>query len=143
MLIKKVRLRYPFSKIRVYFNAIFGAICFALSLFVMISYSDPLTVLIYAALTFIIIILSTRLKIYLLERMERIQSEPEENLEEDQNRRTFNWKLVITIVLVVIAFILPIVTALFINPLWWFICFSSFTVGFSLSEIFLYLSTEH
>jgi len=143
MLIKKVKLRYPFSKIRVYFNTIFGAISFILSLFLIISYSDPLTVLIYTALTFIIIMLSTRLKIYLLERMEKIQSEPEENSEEGQDRHTLSWKLVITIVLVVIAFIIPVVTAVFVNPLSWFICFSSFAVGFSFSEIVLYLSTEH
>jgi hypothetical protein len=76
--------------------------------------------------------------------MEKIELEPEVSQAENQeDRGTINWKLIVTIVLLVIAFMLPVVTALFINPLWWFIGFSGFAVGFSFSEIVLYLSAEH
>jgi len=140
MLIKKEDVQYPFSKLRVYFNAIFGAIAFLFSLVLLIRYSDIPTILFYIAVTFIIILSSTRLKIYLLKRIEKIQTEREENQE---NGGGLNWRLIFTVVLLALALIIPVVTALFVNPLWWFICFSSFTVGFSFSEIFLYFSVEH
>lgn len=138
-LIKKESVRYPFSKLRVYFNAIFGVMALLLSLLLLISYSDTLTVLIYITLTLTITLLSTRLKLYLLKRMEKIQSEPEE----EESGGTLDWKLIAMIALLALALMLPVITALFVSPLWWFICFSSFVVGFSLSEIFLYFSVEH
>jgi|YelNatPaOPRAMG01_1025707.scaffolds.fasta_scaffold10694_8 hypothetical protein len=140
-LVKKEKIKYPFSKLRVYFNVIFGTASLLFSLIFLISYSDTPTTLVYTALTVTVIMLSTRLKLYLLKRIEKIQLEPENQEQEDGG--TINWKIIVMAIVLAIVLMLPVITALFVNPLWWFISFSSFTVGFSLSEILLYLSVEH
>ncbi|MEM2144575.1 MAG: hypothetical protein QW279_04390, partial [Candidatus Jordarchaeaceae archaeon] len=54
-----------------------------------------------------------------------------------------SWRLVVMAVILALTLLLPVITAVLINPLWWFVGFSSFVVGFSLSEILLYACTEH
>ena len=137
--IKKVNIRYPFSKIRVYFNAIFGSIAFILSLTLLISYTDTPLVSAYIATTIVLITLATKLKICVLKRLERIQSEQEEG----EEGGLLSWRLIVMIILLCLALLLPVITAPLANPLWWFFGFSSFVVGFSLSEVLLYACTEH
>lgn len=139
--LKKEDVHYPFSKIRVYFNTIFGSAAFILSLILLINHTDFSIVLVYVVSSLALIYLSTKLKIYLLKRMERIQSEPEGNNEEEGG--ILSWRLIAMIILLGLALLLPVITAVVINPTWWFVGFSSFVVGFSLSETLLYTHTKH
>ncbi|MEM1589131.1 MAG: hypothetical protein QW175_01770 [Candidatus Bathyarchaeia archaeon] len=137
--LKKENVHYPFRRIRVYFNTIFGLMAFILSLVLLIGYTDIFTVSTYIIATFTLIILSTKLKMYLLKRMEQIQLEHEENEESG----ILSWKLIGMLIILGLLLLLPVITVVFINPVLWFIGFSSFVVGFSLSEILLYARTEH
>ncbi len=141
---KKRKERYPFSKLRVYFNAVTGFLALALSLWLLGGFSTALIVASYIILVTAITVLSLELKLYLLRRMEESESE-QNNPEGDEDRpRSFlNWRLIGTVAVLVVVLLLPVVTAVLVDPVWWFVCFSSFVVGFSISEVFLYLATEH
>jgi hypothetical protein len=75
-----------------------------------------------------------------MQKMELDEGYPET---EETPRGRLNWRLVVVIALLVFILILPVISAVLVSPLWWFIGFSGFVCGMSLSEVLLYLSTEH
>jgi hypothetical protein len=142
LLKRKTKLKYPFSKFRVYFNAVAGSIALLISISLLLSYSDVLAIFIYLSFSFVLTLLSLRLKLYLLERMERIEEEDYPETIEPE-RRFLNWRLIMMVVLLVLVLVFPVISTLFVSPLWWFIGFSGFVVGMSLSEVLLFLSVTH
>lgn len=142
LLKRKTKLKYPFSKFRVYFNAVAGSIALLISISLLLSYSDVLAIFIYLSFSFVLTLLSLRLKLYLLERMERIEEEDYPETIEPE-RRFLNWRLIMMVVLLVLVLVFPVISTLFVSPLWWFIGFSGFVVGMSLSEVLLFLSVAH
>jgi hypothetical protein len=134
---------YPFSRIRVYFNAVTGLLALLLSVTFLTSYSDAATVFFYLLVTLAVTLLSLRLKLYLLKRMEMAELDVGYPETDETPRSSFSWQLVAVVVLLALVILLPVISALFISGLWWFIGFSGFIVGFSLSEVLLYQSTRH
>lgn len=137
------KVAYPFSKIRVYFNATTGLLALLLSLTFLIGYSDAATTFFYLLLTLAATLLSLRLKLYLLRRMERTESDEVYVETEETRTSSLSWQLIATVALLALVILLPLISAFLISPVWWFLCFSSIVVGFSLSEPLLYLSTQH
>jgi hypothetical protein len=142
------KFAYPFGRRRFYFNAIAGVLGLIFSIvFLGSNLPDVTSVatysLLYLAVTLAVILLSLRLKLYLLKRMENEELESSPLEPEEANHSSLNWKLVLTIILLGVCLLLPLIFALLVDPLWWFIGFSSLVVGFCLSEIPLYQSTNH
>jgi steroid 5-alpha reductase family enzyme len=140
---KKQKVKYPFSKLRVYFNGVAGSLALLISISLLLSYSTVEALLFYLLLSFLVTILSLRLKLYLLDRMQKMELDEGYPETEETPSGRFNWRLVAVIALLVFVLILPVISAVLVNPLWWFIGFSGFVCGMSLSEVLLYLSVEH
>jgi len=140
---RKTKLKYPFSKFRVYFNAVAGSIALLISICLLLSYSDALAIFIYLLLSFVLTLLSLRLKLYLLERMEKMELEEDYPETVEPERCFLNWRLIMIVALLVLVLVFPVISTLFVSPLWWFIGFSGFVVGMSLSEVLLFLSVAH
>lgn len=140
---KKPKVKYPFSKFRVYFNAVAGLLAFLISISLLLSYSTAEALFFYILLSFSVTLLALRLKLYLLERMERMELDEGYPETKETDKRSLNWRLILVVAGLIFILVLPVISAVLVSPLWWFIGFSGFVCGMSLSEVLLYLSVEH
>ena len=60
--------------------------------------------------------------------------------EEEGNQK---WKIILIAIGLAFFLLLPVISTQFLDPVWWFVGFSGFVTGMSISEVVLYLSVEH
>jgi hypothetical protein len=138
---QKRKVTYPFSKARVYFNAIAGSAALLICVSLLLSYSDILFLICYLLLSAVASFVFLKIKLLLLVRMQDIELEVGETPEESSGDQ--KWKIVLIAIALGFFLLLPVVSTRFLDPVWWFIGFSGFVTGTSLSEVALYLSVEH
>lgn len=138
---KKKNVNYPFSKARVYFNGVAGLLALLISIFLLLNYAGILFLFCYLLLSAAVSFIFFKIKLSLLFRMEKIDLDVVEHSEERNGDQ--KWKFVLVAIVLGFLLILPVVSTLFLSPVWWFTCFSGFVTGMSISEVPLYLCVEH
>jgi len=131
-------ISYPFSKARVYFNAISGLLVFSISTYLLIVYSTFVLLAFYFALSLIVTLISFKLKLHILHRMYKNELETVK----EETEKSQKWILILVAIGLVIALLLPVISTLFLDSAIWFVLFSGFVTGMSLSEIILYLQVR-
>ncbi len=142
-LFKDRKVRYPFSKFRVYFNVVVAVLSVIFSLAILFSVPNLLLLAGYFAFTVLTALLMYEAKVYILLRMQRTESASYDALQQEETEEKSlleKWATLIVLVLVVVFLGLPIILTQLMDPAWWFIGFSGFVTGTSLSEFILYLS---
>lgn len=138
---KKRNVSYPFSRARVYFNAVAGLFTLLISASLLLGYSSVLLLACYLFISAFTTFASFRFKLYLLFKMRKIDSETEVYPEEGQSGQ--KWKIILIAVILALLLLLPVVSTVFLDPVVWFVGFSGVVTGMSLSEVTLYLCVEH
>jgi hypothetical protein len=138
-------VKYPFRKLRVYFNAVVAVLALVFSVLFLI---NPVNVWLLSSF-FAIITASTVMMFYvklrLLIRMAESESEPEQALlseAHDSPGRMDRWIILLLAVLLAVFMGLPVLLLAVVDAVWWFIGLAGFVTGASLSEVVLYFSTQ-
>lgn len=133
----KKKVSYPFSKGRVYFNAVTMVIVLLVSISLLLDYSTFTSLLCYLAFSAIVTFVSFELKLHLLFKMQKTETEvggPDKGKTEDSEK----WKIILVAIGFGLALLFPVISTVFLDPTSWFVGFSSFVTGISLSEVVLY-----
>lgn len=132
------KIEYPFSEVRVYFSLFAGILTIILSIPILFDISEYSFVLLFLFLSAVLVVISFRLKVYTLRRMQRI----EENtcpFAKDKSA-LFDRNFVLLILFVAFILLLPVILSAFLNAVALaFLGMISFVTGFCLSEPLLYL----
>ncbi|RLI46019.1 hypothetical protein DRO69_04030 [Candidatus Bathyarchaeota archaeon] len=138
VIIYKEKVNYPFSKARVYFNAISGLVIFLISAYLLIVYSTLVLLTFYLIFSAIVSFGSFKLKLHLLYKMQKAELETFE----EETGKSQKWLIILVAIALGIVLLLPVVSTLFLDPTIWFIIFSGFVTGMSFSEVLLYLQVR-
>ena len=132
----KDEIEYPFSKVRVYFSLFAGILTIILSIPILFEISGYSVVLLFLLLSALMVIISFRLKVYTLRRMQRV----EEGTYPFAVGRSalFDRNFVMLILFAAFILLLPVVLAFFDAAYLAFLGMISFVTGFCLSEPLLY-----
>jgi len=142
VLFKKKNLIYPFSKARVYFNAAASLIALVVCIILLATYSTVLFLVCYLFLSTLTSFVFLKIKIILLIKMQ--ESELEEYAEyPEEEEGNQKWKIILIAIGLAFFLLLPVISTQFLDPVWWFVGFSGFVTGMSISEVVLYFSVEH
>jgi len=137
------KVNYPFSKFRVYFNAVVAVLAIILSSAIMLSVLNVTLLAGYFVITALATLLMYEAKVYILLRMQKIESASRDALryeESEEKGLLEKWGTLIILVLVAVFLGLPLILTQLMDPAWWFAGFSGFVTGTSLSEVVLFLS---
>ena len=128
-------VEYPFSKLRVYFYLIGGALTMIFSIPILLDiYQAPfISLFFYFILTGLVVYASLKLKLHLLLRMQ--QSEEPQIASTNVSGRRFS----LMVFFVVLTLFLPIAIFAVLEANFWFLGLVCFVGGFCLSEPLLYL----
>jgi hypothetical protein len=126
--------QYPYSKNRVFLSVIIAALSTFLALTLLLS--DLNSVLTYFFSTFIF----AAITFFLKKRLYSYLITDETQVENENERKSAPWKMLLITFLMLIGFIaIPMLLAGFVTGVIWFIVVTSFTSGVSISEIILYI----
>jgi len=136
---KKGSFEYPFGKRWVYASLAMSAIAIIFAVF-MLGEGGPLALLLYFAFTslFTAAVLTLKFYLYFL----RDHSSPETYSvegEEQISRRRLKWSFMILVGLAILALFVPLILLMFLSPLWWLICITSYVPAVNIPEIILYV----
>lgn len=129
---EKALYEYPYSKKWVFFSCVLTVLSIT---FTLLALSDPISILLFFAFTFILagIFFLLKLRLYSMKTEHELGSHFA--LEEKVPRRFF----VILLLVLFVALFLPFLLLLILEPLSWFISITGFIAGVNIPEVFLYL----
>ena len=136
---KKGSFEYPFGKRWVYASLAMSVITIIFAVF-MLGEEGPLALLLYFAVTSIFTAAVLMLKFYLY--FLRDHSSPETYSVEDEeqiSRRRLKWSFITLVGLAIFALFVPLILLMFLSPLWWLICITSYVPAANIPEIILYI----
>lgn len=130
---KERGIKYPFSKIVVYWCALITVLSAVLVLIVL---PDPLLLVYYFVFTFVLTVVIFNLKLHFLFRMEKSESSgnPPELASQKES--------ILSILVSILFMSLPLILLAFLPPVSWFICLNVFVSSISLSEVVLFYYTR-
>jgi len=134
----KKKVSYPFSNGRVYFNAVTMFVVLLVSVSLLLDYSTFTSLLCYLAFSAIVTFVSFKLKLHLLFKMQRNEVEAEGGLDKGKTEGFEKWKVILVAIGLGLFLLFPIISTIFLDPTSWFVGFSSFVTGTSISEVVLY-----
>jgi phosphoglycerol transferase MdoB-like AlkP superfamily enzyme len=136
---KKGSFEYPFGKRWVYASLAMSAIAIIFAVF-MLGEEGPLALLLYFAFTSLFTAAVLVLKFYLY--FLRDHRSPETYSVEGEaqiSRRRLKWSFIILVGLAILALFVPLILLMFLSPLWWLICITSYVPAVNIPEIILYV----
>ena len=133
----KEKASYPFSKVRIYFNAVTMVVVLLVSISLLLNYSTFTSLLCYLALSAIVTIVSFKLKLHLLLKMQKTETEVG-GLDKGETEDSERWKIILVVIGLGLLLLFPVISTVFLDPTSWFVGFSSFVTGMSISEVVLY-----
>ena len=136
---KKGSFEYPFGKRWVYASLAMSAIAIIFAVF-MLGEEGPLALLLYFAFTslFTAAVLVLKFYLYFLRGHESSETYSLEGGEEIPRRR-LKWSFILLVCLAIVALFVPIILLMFLSPLWWLICITSYVPAVNIPEIILYI----
>jgi hypothetical protein len=131
----KKGVRYPYSRIRVYWSA---AIVVASIVLAILALKNVILLLYYLLVTFLLVVVVFTLK---MRYISRIFESQEEKLSETEDRAS-RWKsLLLLVTLVILFLLLPLFLAKF-HPEVWFLSLISYASGVSIAEVIFFWKTK-
>jgi hypothetical protein len=116
-----------------------SAIAIIFALF-MLSSEGLIGFLLYFAFTSILTaaVLALKFYIYFLRGYESSETYSSED-EAATSRRRLKWSFIALMSLAIFALFVPLILLMFLSPLWWLICITSYVPAVSIPEIILYV----
>jgi hypothetical protein len=136
---QKGSYEYPFGKRWVYASVAMSAIAIVFAVF-MLGGEGTSTLLLYFAFTsiFTVAILTLKFYLYFL-RQESPETYTVEGGEQQTSKRRLKWSFILLVCLTIAALFVPIILLMFLSPLWWLICITSYVPAVNIPEIILYI----
>jgi hypothetical protein len=136
---QKGNFEYPFGKRWVYASVAMSAIAIVFAVFMLGGEGTP-ALLLYFAFTSIFTVAVLVLKFYLYflrgdESSETYSVEGEEKIP----KRRLKWSFILLLCLAIAALFVPLILLMFLSPLWWLICITSYVPAVNIPEIILYI----
>lgn len=136
---QKGSFEYPFGKRWVYASVAMSAIAIVFAVF-MLSGEGIHALLLYFASTslFTVAVLALKFYLYFLRGHESSETYSIEGGEEIPRRR-LKWSFILLLCLAIAALFVPLILLMFLEPLWWLICITSYVPAVNIPEIILYV----
>lgn len=123
------------SKMKMYLNAFVAILTMFLSVIMLIQLLNIFLLICYLGLSTVITFLAYKFKLFLQSRIEENLSKNEQCRHKIQDG---NKKQLLIIIGTMFLLILPLILVFLLEPVFWFLSFTSFVTGISLSEIIIY-----
>jgi len=140
------KVKYKFSKIRLYLNAAVAVLAMILSVSILTSLIDVLLLTYYFGLTIVVTFLMFKIKVFLLFKTQEITPKKERLFTVgriEDNTHAKKWQLILILLgSITLSLVLPLILVFVLEPAYWFVSFTSLVTGVGLSEIVLYLSAD-
>lgn len=139
------RVKYDFSKVRVYLNAAVAILAIVFSVSILTRLLQIMLLAYYFGLTVVVTFLMFKIKVLLIFKAQETNQKKEQPFAIGQiEDKTYAKKRQILFLmgLITLLLILPLILVFVLEPTYWFVSFTSFVTGVSLSEIVLYLSAD-
>jgi hypothetical protein len=130
---------YPFGKRLVFLSVAMSAIAIIFALF-MLSEEGLYALLLYFGFTsiFTAAVLVLKFYVYFLRGRESSETYSGED-EVTVSRRRLKLSFILLVILAILALFVPLILLMFLSPLWWLICITSYVPAVNIPEIILYV----
>jgi hypothetical protein len=136
---KKGNFEYPFGKRWVYASVAMSAVAIVFAFF-MLGDEGISALVMYFAFTSLstVAVLALKFYVYFLRGSESSETGSVEGEEEIPKRR-LKWSFILLVCLAITSLFVPIILLMFLSPLWWLICITSYVPAVNIPEIILYI----
>jgi hypothetical protein len=136
----KGSFEYPFGKRWVYVSLAMATIAIIFALF-MLNGEGLVALLLYFAFTFIFTaaVLAVKFYIYFLRGRESSSETYSGEDEMATSGRRLKWSFIVLVSLAIVALFVPLILLMFLSPLWWLICITSYVPAVNIPEVILYI----